>query len=115
MRLALTLLHLALLVTGITSLLMTAPGNTPVAAKVLFAAVVYGPLLLFLPASLSADRRLLTWFSFMLLFYFSWFVTEAIDPPPMRYWAIACITQTVALFVLIILALKRPATGAPRD
>lgn len=119
MRIALTVVHLALLATGIFSLLLTAPENTPTAAKVLFAAVVYGPLVLFLPASLTADRRLLTWFSFMLLFYFCWFVTEAVDPPPMRYWAIACVTQSIVLFSLIVIALKKgaqkPASEAPGD
>lgn len=115
MRAALTFVHLALLATGVTSLLITAPENTPATAKVLFASVVYGPLLLFLPASLTADRRLLTWFSFMLLFYFSWFVTEAVDPPPMRYWAIACIGETMLLFGLIVVALKKPAAGASGD
>ena len=115
MRLALSLTHLALLACGLTSLLLTAPPDTPVTAKVLFSSVVYGPLLLFLPASLLADKRLLAWLSFLLMFYFAWFVTEVLDPPPMRYWALANLGLCVLLFSLLVVVIRTPVPGDTDD
>lgn len=79
-------------------------------ARVIAAVILYGPLLVFLPGAFSADRRLLTWLCFLLLFYFCGYVTQLLEPPPARTLAVLKVSLTVVLFVFsaVVIRESRP-------
>lgn len=98
---------LMLVVVGVSGLWWLAPADAPLAAKLIMTTVIYLPLAIFLPATLRQDKRLMTWLCFMLLFYFSGYVTQLLDPPPVRTLAIAKVTLTSVLFILLMLDIRR--------
>lgn len=99
--------HLLLLVVTIGGLIWKAPEQTPVAAIAIMT-LIYAPLVLFLPATLGGDPRLLTWFCFLLLVYFSGFVMEAVEPPPERTLALLRIGVLSVLFVSCLFVIRGP-------
>lgn len=103
-----TLTLLLLIAVGIGSLLWLAPPSAldSMAARVIAATVLYAPLLLFVPAAFSNDRRLLTWLCFLLLFYFCGYTTQLLDAPPARTLAVLKLSLTVVLFVLSVVAIR---------
>lgn len=119
MLLALTrTLHLLLILVGLASLWALAPqSDSPATAQlhagIIVAVLIYGPLLLLLPASLRADGRLLTWLCILLLFYFTGFAIQILDPAPARYWGIAKTTLTVLLFCAALAVIRQ--RGSRRD
>jgi uncharacterized membrane protein len=112
MRYLSTLNLLMLIVVGVSGLWWLAPPDAPLKAKLIMSLVIYLPLAIFLPATLRADKRLLTWLCFMLLFYFSGYVTQLLDPPPVRTLAIAKVSLTVVLFVLVMFDIRRAGRPA---
>lgn len=103
--------HLLLLVLAIGGLWWQAPADTPPAAIALFS-LVYLPLVLFLPATLGRpDRRLLTWFAFLLLVYFCGFVMQAVEPPPMRTLALMRIAALTVLFLACLWLIRGERSG----
>ena len=112
------LLHLLLIMVGLLSLWALAPSGelsqqARLGAGIIMAVVIYGPLLLLLPASLRADGRLLTWLCILLLFYFVGFAVQILDAAPARYWAIAKTTLTVLLFCSSLWLIRQ--RGSRRD
>lgn len=97
--------HLLLLVVTIGGLVWKAPADAPAAATAIMT-LIYAPLVLFLPATLSGDRRLLTWFCFLLLVYFCGFVMQAVEPPPERTLALLRIGVLSALFVACVFLIR---------
>ena len=118
-RIIASLLHLGLLATGLASLWLTAPPNTPLAAGMIMATVLYLPIAIFLPATLRRDKRLLTWFSYLLMFYFCAYVAKAVEPPPSGDWGVALSIVTALLFVacaiLIRLPIEAPTPAATKQ
>lgn len=108
-RPVLVALHAALILTGFSAFLSGAAGPGNPVASMIAAVILFGPLALFLPASWQEDRRLMTWFSFLLMFYFCGFVLQATNPPPSGYWGLAASALTVVLFCVIVLSMR--ATG----
>lgn len=102
--------HLLLLVVTIGGLLWKAPPEAPLAATAIMT-LIYAPLVLFLPATLGGDRRLLTWFCFLLLLYFCGFVMQAVEPPPERTLALIRIGVIAVLFIASVYVIRgqRPA------
>ena len=101
---------LVLVITGSAGLWALLPEDMPTAAAVILNLVLYLPLAIFLPACWTADKRLLTWLCFILLFYFCGYVTQLLDPPPVRTLAIAKTSLTVVLFVLAMLTIRARAS-----
>lgn len=100
--------HLLLLVLGIGGLAWQAPEGTPALAVATYA-VIYLPLLLFLPVTLGRrDSRLLTWFCFLLLVYFCGFVMQATEPPPERTLALVRIGVLAVLFGSCLWLIRGP-------
>lgn len=104
----LLLTHLALIITGMAALFSGPLGDNQLAAPAIMSLVIYGPLALFLPACWKADKRLLAWLSFLLMFYFCGYVLQATNPPPGMYWGITGAVLIAILFVLIVLAMRSP-------
>lgn len=111
-RVIASVLHLGLLATALASLWLTAPPDTPLAAGLIMATVLYLPIALFLPATLRRDKRLLTWFSYLLMFYFCAFVVKAVDPPPSGDWGIALAVLTALLFTACAVLIRLPVKVA---
>ena len=105
-RWPLLLLSLTLTAVGLAALASGPLGQGPALALAIAALAVYGPLALFLPACWRVDKRVLAWFSFLLLFYFCGFVLQAVNPPPTGYWGVASAVLVSALFVVTVLALR---------
>lgn len=103
---------LALVLSGAFGLWWLAPANAPFSAWLIMFSVLYGPLVIFLPATLQSDRRLLAWLCFLLLFYFCGFVMQAVDPPPVRTLALLRVTLTVVVFALSMLSIRESAQRA---
>lgn len=101
------LFYALLLISGIGGLWWLAPPDAPGIAKVFMTLVVYGPLLLFLPAAMSGGARQLTWLCFLLMFYFCGYVVQLFYPPPMGVLAIFRVAFTCALFVCAMLVIRR--------
>ena len=95
-----------LIATGIAALFFGPLGATKPLAASLVALVLHGPLALFLPACWRVDKRILAWFSFLLMFYFCGYVLQAVDPPPSRYWGLASSLLVCVLFVITVLAMR---------
>lgn len=111
--------HLALIVAAIGGLWWQAPsagelsGNAILGAGIIMTLVLYGPLIVMLPATFKGDGRLLTWLCILLLFYFTAFSVQLLDPPPLRYLAMARAGLTVVLFVSALLVIRQ--RGSRRD
>ncbi len=101
---------LMLILVGSIGLWWLLPAEMPVSARVILNLALYLPLAIFLPACWSADKRLLTWLCFILLFYFCGYVTQLLDPPPVRTLAVAKTSLTVVLFVLAMLSIRGKAS-----
>ncbi|MDF1780998.1 MAG: DUF2069 domain-containing protein [Alcanivoracaceae bacterium] len=102
-----------LIIVGVAGLWWLAPPNSPITAKVIMSTVIYAPLALFLLATLKRDKRMLTWLCFILMFYFCGYVTQLLDPAPVATLAIAKVSLTSVLFILLMLDIRRPES--PRD
>lgn len=100
---------LMLVASGALGLWWLAPDGAPFGAWLIMFAVLYGPLAIFLPATLVSDRRLLAWLCFLLLFYFCGFVMQAVDPPPVRTLALLRLTLTSVVFALSMLDIRESA------
>ena len=100
-----------LIVVGSAGLWWITPAQMPATAKVILNLFLYLPLAIFLPACWSADKRWLTWLCFILLFYFCGYVTQLLDPAPVRTLAIAKTSLTVVLFVLAMLNIRAPVSN----
>lgn len=111
------LFHVALIIAGIGGLWWLAPTQNTVSADAMFRAgilmsvVLYGPLVLMLPATIRGDGRMLTWLCILLLFYFAGFSLQLFDPPPARTVAIARVGLTALLFVCALLLIRQRGTG----
>lgn len=97
--------HLLLLIVTIGGLIWKAPEQAPVAATAIMT-LIYAPLVLFLPATLGGDSRLLIWFCFLLLVYFAGFVMQAVEPPPERTLALLRIGVLSVLFVSCVFVIR---------
>jgi uncharacterized membrane protein len=103
--------HVLLLLLALGGLWWQAPEGTPTAAIAVFS-LVYAPLVLFLPATLMGDPRLLTWFCFLLMLYFCGFVMQAVEPPPERYLALLRIAVLIALFTSSAMLIRQKGRRA---
>ena len=109
--------HLALIIAGIGGLWWLAPAagelstDTMFKAGVLMSIVLYGPLVLMLPATIKGDGRMLTWLCILLLFYFAGFAVQLLDPPPLRTLAIARVGLTMLLFASALLLIRQRGTA----
>lgn len=97
---------LMLIIVGSTGLWWLAPPDSPLTARIIMTTAIYLPLALFIPATVSQDKRLLTWLCFILLFYFCGYVTQLLDPPPVRTLAIAKVTLSSVAFILAMLDIR---------
>lgn len=113
------LAHVALIIAAVAGLWRQAPPSEALSSQAIVGAgiamsvVLYGPLLLMLPATIKGDGRLLTWLCILLLFYFAGFAVQLLDPPPLRYIAMARVGLTVLLFVSALLVIRQ--RGSQRD
>ncbi len=109
--------HVALILAGIGGLWWLAPTQSTVSADtmlragILMTVVLYGPLVLMLPATIRGDGRMLTWLCILLLFYFAGFAIQLLDPPPVRTIAIVRVGLTTLLFVCAVLLIRQRGTG----
>ena len=100
------LFFVLLMVTGIGGLWWMAPPDTPLVAKLFMTAILYGPLLVFTGGALRGSPRLLTWLSFVLMFYFCGFVIQLFYPWPMSGLAAARLMALVGLFITAMLLIR---------
>ncbi len=98
--------YVLLLVSAIGGLWWTAPDEAGVAASLIMTAVFYSPLLLLSIGLLLRDIRVMTWFCFLLLFYFCGYVTQVMDPS-IRWLAVARVILTSLLFTLCMLYIRQ--------
>ncbi len=109
--------HVALILAGVGGLWWLAPTQSTVSADtmlragILMTVVLYGPLVLMLPATIRGDGRMLTWLCILLLFYFAGFAIQLLDPPPVRTIAIVRVALTTLLFVCAVLLIRQRGTG----
>ena len=109
--------HIALIIAGIGGFWWLAPQDTSLStdtmlrAGILLSLLIYGPLLLMLPATIKGDGRLLTWLCILLLFYFAGFSVQLFDPPPVRTLAIIRVALTTLLFVSAVMVIRQRGTG----
>ena len=96
-----------LLFVGITGLFSLAPPDVHPLSSIIFAAILYAPLVLMLPAVISGNKRQATWLCFILLFYFCGYAVQLLDPPPVRTLAIAKTSLTVMLIVFSALQIRQ--------
>lgn len=112
MRLLATLTLLTLIIVGVAGIWLLpstdATEQSLLIARLIMSFAIYFPLALFLPATLKSDKRLLTWLCFILMFYFCGYVTQLLDPPPIRTLAAAKVALTSVLFVFAMLAIRGP-------
>lgn len=104
-----------LLISGVAGLFQLAPPHSPPLAPAFVALLLYGPLLLMSLAAIRLHPRSLTWLCFLLLFYFCGFVTQSVEAPPARYWALLQIALSVVLFSLAIVKIRRTLRSPPPD
>lgn len=95
-----------LLAAGIGGLWLMAPPDAEFVAGLILTLVIYGPLLVFIPAVVSGDARQLSWLCFVLMFYFCFYVVHAFYPPPANYLAWLRLALLGGLFVLAMLAIR---------
>lgn len=95
-----------LLAAGIGGLWLMAPPDAEPVAGVILAVVIYGPLLVFIPAVVSGDARQLSWLCFVLMFYFCFYVVHAFYPPPANYLAWLRLFLLCGLFLFALLAIR---------
>ena len=96
-----------LLFVGITGLFSLAPPDVHIVSSIIFAVILYAPLLLMLPAVISGNKRQATWLCFILLSYLCGYAIQLLDPPPIRTLAIAKTSLTVMLFVFSALQIRQ--------
>jgi uncharacterized membrane protein len=96
-----------LLFVGISGLFSLAPPDVHIVSSIIFAVILYAPLVLMLPAVISGNKRQATWLCFILLFYFCGYAIQLLDPPPIRTLAIAKTSLTVMLFVFSALQIRQ--------
>lgn len=98
--------HILLLFAGALGAWYLSPPNPPLVGVVILVVVLYGPLLVFLPATLQGDARQMTWLCFLLMFYFCGFVIQAVNPPPQRTVALIRLALTATLFLSAMMAIR---------
>ena len=110
-------LYLLLLLAGIGGLWWQAPDTAGVGARLIMATAIYLPLLICGLGVLLRDARLLTWLSFVLLFYFCGYVTQFMEPE-LRTLALLRIALVSLLFILTLVyirVLKRRTLPSPHN
>lgn len=112
MRILATLTLLVLIVVGVAGIWLLPSieisEHSLLTARLIMSFAIYFPLALFIPATLNNDKRLLTWLCFILMFYFCGYVTQLLDPPPVRTLAVAKVALTSVLFIFAMLAIRGP-------
>lgn len=109
--------HIALIIAAIGGFWWLKPQDTELSADtmlragILLSLLIYGPLLLMLPATIKGDGRLLTWLCILLLFYFAGFSVQLFDPAPVRTLAIIRVVLTTLLFVSAVAVIRQRGTG----
>ena len=109
--------HIALIIAAIGGFWWLKPQDTELSADtmlragILLSLLIYGPLLLMLPATIKGDGRLLTWLCILLLFYFAGFSVQLFDPAPVRTLAIIRVVLTTLLFVSAVVVIRQRGTG----
>ena len=109
--------HIALIIAAIGGFWWLKPQDTELSADtmlragILLSLLIYGPLLLMLPATIKGDGRLLTWLCILLLFYFAGFSVQLFDPAPVRTLAIIRGVLTTLLFVSAVVVIRQRGTG----
>lgn len=109
------LLYALLLIAGIGGLWWQAPAEAGTAPRLIMATAIYLPLLICGLGVLLHDARLLTWLSFVLLFYFCGYVTQFMEPE-LRTLAVLRISLVSLLFILTLVyirVLKRQHLPSP--
>ena len=101
------LFYFLLLGAGIGGLWWLAPPDAEPIAGIVLTLVVYGPLLLLMPAVISGDARLLSWLCFILMFYFCFYVVHAFYPAPANYVALVRIFLLTGLFISAMLVIRQ--------
>ena len=96
-----------LLAAGTGGLWIMSPDQSEPVALVLIALVLHTPLLIFLPAVVRGDTRMLVWLCLVLMFYFCWFVVQAFYPPPLRWLALLQLAALTGLFAAASVAIYR--------
>lgn len=74
------LLYALLIVAGLGGFWIISADELSATFKLVMSIIVYSPLLITGLGFLLRDARLLTWLSFILLFYFCGFVTQFVEP-----------------------------------
>lgn len=99
------LLFLLLLVAGLGGYWLDAPDALGTGLNVVISLLIYTPLLIAGIGFILRDARLLTWLSFILLFYFCGFVTQFVEPD-LRLLAAVRITLVSLLFCTILFYIR---------
>lgn len=118
-------LHLSLIVLGFVSLWQESVFDAAASPFVrwlpylIVACVIYAPLVLMLPAVISANSRLLIWLGIVLLLYFVSYLLQLMEQAPSG-WSIAKFANTLALFIAACWAIrlqtrKTPSVAADDD
>lgn len=108
---AIQVFYALLLLAGIGGLWLMAPQDIHLVAGLIMTTVIYGPLLVFIHAVATGDRRQLTWLCFLLLFYFCGYVVQAFYPWPTNLLAALRLTFLTGLFIAAMLVIRGQPTA----
>ena len=103
--------YVLLMLAGIGGLWLMAPQDASIVAGLIMTLVIYGPLLVFIPAVMQGDARQLTWLCFLLLFYFCGYVVQAFYPWPMNLLAAFRLAFLTGLFIAAMLVIRGQPTA----
>lgn len=101
------ILIILLLITAFGGFLYQTPAQTPALVITLMAAIIYGPVLIFLRPAWRADPRQLLWFCILLMFYFCGYSLQIMTSAPLLYWVIARLLIVISLFASSSILIKK--------